>query len=140
MTKNFRPILISLLFVSIILLFGCVQQSQSNQQANGSVSSGNDSAVKTGEVKSFDVVAKQFEFVPGTITVKKGDTVRLKITSADVEHGIGIPEFGVNQTIPAGETVTVEFVASKTGTFEFKCNVFCGEGHREMAGKLVVEE
>ncbi|MBI4053150.1 MAG: cytochrome c oxidase subunit II [Candidatus Diapherotrites archaeon] len=140
MAKSFGAIFVPVLLVSVLLLLGCAQQSQSNQQTGGSASSGNGSTAKTGEVKSFDVVAKQFEFVPGTITVKKGDTVRLKITSKDVEHGIAIPEFGVDKTIPAGETVTVEFVASKTGTFEFHCNVFCGEGHKEMTGKLVVEE
>jgi len=163
MAKSHKTIIISLLLVSVLLLFGCAQQSQANQKTDGSVATGNDSmsagdsmpagdsmavgnsmqgedSMHASDVKSFDMIAKQFEFVPGTITVKKGDTVKLTITSTDVEHGITIPEFGVNQTIPAGQTATVEFVASKAGTFEFHCNVFCGEGHGEMKGKLVVEE
>jgi len=90
-------------------------------------------------LKEFDVIAKQFEFDPGTITVNEGDTVLLHITSTDVAHGIGIPDFGVSAQLPVGETVDVQFVADKTGTFEFKCSVFCGSGHKEMTGTLVVQ-
>jgi len=34
--------------------------------------------------------------------------------------------------------VEFEFVADKVGEFNFFCNVYCGEGHSEMGGKLVV--
>ena len=73
------------------------------------------------------------------IQVKKGDTVRLQITSMDTDHGFAIAEFGVNATIPAGKTVTVEFVADRQGTFTTQCSVFCGTGHPDMQGTLIVE-
>lgn len=38
-----------------------------------------------------------------------------------------------------GEENAVEFVADKSGTFPFYCNVFCGGGHKEMQGKLIVK-
>lgn len=90
-------------------------------------------------VKSFTITAKSWEFSPSTITVKKGDTVRLTIKSVDVEHGFFLPAFNVNADLQPGKTATVEFVADKAGTFSFKCNVLCGEGHGGMNGKLVVE-
>lgn len=92
------------------------------------------------QLKEFDVEAKQFVFNPGTITVEKGDLVRLHITSDGVNHGIAIPDFGVSQQLPAGERITVEFTADKAGEFTFFCNVFCGSGHKSMTGTLIVTE
>ena len=91
------------------------------------------------EVKEFEMEARRFAFEPGTITVSKGDTVRLKITSSDVTHGFAIDEYDINEKLPSGQEVIVEFVADKAGTFDFYCSVYCGSGHREMDGVLVVE-
>ena len=91
-------------------------------------------------VKEFDVTAKNWEFVPATITVSKGDTVRLHITSIDVEHGFVLSAFVVNENLKKGETVDVEFVAGRAGSFLFFCNVFCGQGHSTMKGTLIVNE
>lgn len=81
---------------------------------------------------------RQYVWEPATITAKKGELVRLIIHNADVKHGLVIPDLGVNQDVPPDGAV-VEFVASKMGTFEFFCSVWCGEGHMEMRGKIVVE-
>lgn len=81
-----------------------------------------------------------FYFDPATIEVNKGDKVRLVITTIDGEHGIGIPEFNINEQLPSGSTKEVTFVANKVGTFEFRCNVPCGSGHREMIGTIVVKQ
>lgn len=77
---------------------------------------------------------------PSSITVKAGQKVRLRITSEDVVHGIGIPELGIQENnIYPGKWVTVEFVASKSGTFPFYCTVLCSPKHGLMQGKLIVE-
>lgn len=91
-------------------------------------------------VQSFSITAKQWEFSPATITVKKGNTVRLTIKSIDVDHGFSLSAFSVSETLKAGETTTVEFVADKSGNFSFFCSVFCGAGHGSMKGTLVVKE
>jgi nitrosocyanin len=92
----------------------------------------------TGAVKEFNMTVKQFSFDPDTITVNTGDKVKINIRSLDVMHGFAIDEFGVNEQLPPLQTVTVEFVADKTGTFRFYCSVPCGPGHREMSGQLIV--
>ena len=84
------------------------------------------------------MTARQFSFDPDTVTVKQGQHVTLVITSADVAHGISIPGYDINEQIPAGKSVTVQFDATKTGTFTFYCSVYCGAGHRGMQGQLVV--
>ncbi|MGH9454903.1 MAG: cupredoxin domain-containing protein, partial [Terriglobia bacterium] len=57
----------------------------------------------------------------------------------DREHGFKLAEFGINEKLPKAKPVTVEFTASKPGTFKFNCSVFCGMGHHRMKGKLIVE-
>lgn len=81
---------------------------------------------------------RQYVWEPNTITAKKGELVRLIIHNADVKHGLVIPDLGVNQDIPEDGAV-VEFTASRIGTFEFFCSVWCGEGHMEMRGKIVIQ-
>ena len=90
-------------------------------------------------VKEFTMTAKKFEFDPAEIRVKQGDKVRLKITSIDVDHGMAIPSLGIDVKLKPNIEEIVEFTADKTGEFEFSCSVFCGEGHRGMKGKIIVE-
>lgn len=89
--------------------------------------------------KSFTITASQWAFSPNAITVKQGDTVRLRVNSIDVAHGLLIQGYNINKTINPGETVQIEFVADKKGTFTFLCSIQCGAGHPDMRGKLVVE-
>lgn len=90
-------------------------------------------------VKEFTITASRFEFEPSAITVNKGDKVRLKITSIDVKHGFGLAAFNINRDLNPGKTEIIEFTADKAGEFEFSCSVFCGSGHSEMEGKLIVK-
>ena len=84
------------------------------------------------------MTAKRFEYTPNEITVKKGVPVILEITSLDRDHGFKIPELGIRADVKPGETTRVRIVADHTGRFEFRCDVFCGSGHEDMAGELVV--
>jgi cytochrome c oxidase subunit 2 len=91
------------------------------------------------DVKTIDVTASRFQFEPATILVAQGDTVRLRLHSADRTHAFAIKAFHVRAVIPkGGETVTVEFVADQAGTFAFTCSEYCGTGHSRMKSKLVV--
>ncbi|MFA6534242.1 MAG: cupredoxin domain-containing protein [Patescibacteria group bacterium] len=92
------------------------------------------------QVQEFAIIAKQWVFEPAVITVKRGQTVKLKVTSVDVEHSLSLPAFKVNLDLLPGKTVTAEFVADQVGEFNFRCAVLCGEGHKTMTGRLVVTE
>ncbi len=91
-------------------------------------------------VREIKMTAKNYDFDPAEITVKKGDTVRLIITATDRKHGIKIEGYDIDQVLNVGDPTIVEFTADKAGTFEFKCSVYCGMGHRKMKGKLIVQE
>lgn len=108
----------------LLLGFGCAPQTPPTE---------------TAQAEELAVTAKQWAFEPAEIRVKKGDRVRLVITSVDVDHGFALPAFGVNVTLAPGRTETVEFTADRTGSFAFFCTVYCGAGHQDMNGKLIVE-
>ncbi len=84
------------------------------------------------------MTAKKFEYSPNEITVKKDIPVVLEITSLDRDHGFKLREFGVRADIKAGQATRVRIVPNKTGRFPFACDVFCGSGHEDMAGELIV--
>lgn len=54
------------------------------------------------------------------ITVKKGETIRLKINTTG-NHDFKIDELNVYSETPAGEITTVEFTADKVGEFIYYC-------------------
>ena len=92
------------------------------------------------ESHEIQVTAKKYEFDPNTITVKKGEHVKLTITAIDHDHGFKLEAFGIDKLLKKGQAATIEFTADKAGTFPFQCSHFCGIGHGKMKGQLVVEE
>ena len=93
----------------------------------------------TPPVHEIKMTVKKYEYSPSEIHVKQGEKVRLLITALDHKHGIELKDFNVKSDLEEKKETAVEFVASKTGTFEFKCSVYCGMGHGKVKGKLVVE-
>jgi cytochrome c oxidase subunit II len=85
-----------------------------------------------------EIVAKKFEFVPGEIRVEPGETVTLQFTAPEVPMGFNLDDFKLRADIMPGKVTSVEFTPDKTGTFTFLCDVFCGTGHEEMSGTLIV--
>lgn len=93
---------------------------------------------ETSQIVEINMIAKQWNFEPGTITVNEGDNVLLNIENIDVTHGISIPDFGINENLIPGETTSIQFIADKKGVFTFYCSVYCGSGHNSMTGQLIV--
>tara|TARA_Y100000310_G_scaffold68970_1_gene64280 strand:+ start:2576 stop:3022 length:447 start_codon:yes stop_codon:yes gene_type:complete len=100
----------------------------------------NEGEVKKTNTKVITMIAEKFKFTPSTITVKKGDEVEIIIKSIDVKHSLSIPAFGVNIDAVPDKKNSAKFVASKAGTFDMVCEVFCGSGHDDMKATLIVEE
>lgn len=129
-----------LLVVVVLVLVGGYWYMQNQKQTTAPAAKVEETtAPQTAMVKEISMTAKQWAFDPAEITVKQGETVRLKIKSLDVTHGFSLPDFNVDEKLEPGKEVTVEFVADKKGTFTFMCSVMCGEGHKGMKGTLVVE-
>lgn len=78
-------------------------------------------------VMEVSVTARYASFQPSIITVAKGQTVKLTLTSRDIGHTLTIDELGINIAVGARQTVTKEVTVEKAGTFTFYCAV---PGHR----------
>ena len=94
-------------------------------------------AAETG--REVSVAASKFEFTPDKVTAKAGVPLTFVLTSFDRIHGFKMPEFGIRTDIIPDRETRVTITPDKPGTFTFFCDVFCGDGHEEMAGTLVVE-
>ena len=75
-------------------------------------------------------------YTPDTIVVQAGQPVRLQFyrdETADCSERVVFDAFGINQTLPAFTTTTVEFTPKTPGEFPFRC------GMNMLKGLLVVE-
>jgi cytochrome c oxidase subunit 2 len=90
--------------------------------------------------KVIHITARKFDFSPESITLKKGEPVVLEISSADREHGFNLRAFGVRTNVSPGKVSRIRLTPDKTGKFTFTCDVFCGDGHEEMSGTVIVNE
>lgn len=125
---------LSFLILGLVIIFKKDKNKVANQKINTS------SLPKTNQsVKEIRVIAKNWQFDPPKIKVKQGEKVRLVIKSIDVAHGFFLPAFGINEKLNPGQEVKIEFIADKKGEYQFFCNVYCGSGHSDMSGRLIIE-
>lgn len=87
-----------------------------------------------------EIHAKRFSFTPSEITIKKGETVKLVLTSDDVTHSLVIPDLHVNAKITKGHSTEVTITPNTTGDFHGKCGHFCGSGHGSMTFMVHVKQ
>ena len=90
-------------------------------------------------VDGVKITAVKYDFGPDVVRAKKGEHVKLVITALDRDHGFKLEAFHIDQRLPKGVAVTVDFLADQAGTFPFQCSVFCGLGHKKMKGQLIVD-
>jgi cytochrome c oxidase subunit II len=90
--------------------------------------------------REIHITAKNFAFTPDTIRLKKGEPVVLVLSSQDRKHGFSLRGFGIRADVNPGGSARLRFTPNKTGKFTFSCDIFCGEGHEEMTGTVIVTE
>ncbi|HEY5285039.1 MAG TPA: cupredoxin domain-containing protein, partial [Polyangia bacterium] len=124
-----------------LLLFDCRGSSLAREKS-ASAAERHPAApqVAVAAARVIKVTAKKFEFKPAVITVKKGELVELELTTSDRRHGFDAPELAIHAEIKPGAPTKVQFKPDKAGHFPFHCSVFCGDGHEEMTGEIVVTE
>ena len=92
----------------------------------------------TPQERTFRLDASQYAYSPAEINVNPGDTITIELVSTDVVYGLYVDDYGVSVTADPGQTAILTFVADKSGSFRFRCNVTCGAMHPFMIGKLNV--
>ena len=88
---------------------------------------------------------KQKDFdsnIPGDsarfVTIPLNTLINFNISSEKVLHSLAIPAFRVKEDAPVGKKVTMQFTATKVGTYVYTCNEVCGKDHGYMVGYLRV--
>ncbi len=94
-----------------------------------------DYSIDTDNFDSVDEEADEYPFV-----VPKGEVIQLNVTSQDVFHNYGIPEFRAKTDSMPGQYTETWFQADQTGVFDANCYELCGQGHSNMKGDVVVLE
>lgn len=88
--------------------------------------------------RRIEITASRFSYSPNTITLKKDESVILVFRSADVTHGLKVPDLNISTEIKKGKDAELPFTPTKTGHFMGKCVHFCGSGHGSMIFEIDV--
>ena len=83
-------------------------------------------------------VAKMWAFEPAEIFIPVGSEVDFFITSKDVVHGFNIPLKNVNMMAIYGAVTKTTVTFDKPGVYDIICHEYCGVGHQNMHGKVIV--
>lgn len=84
------------------------------------------------------IYAKQYMFYP-TLKLRAGETYQLHLSSLDYQHGFSLQPLNMNFQILPGYDHVLTITPTTKGTHYIVCNEFCGIGHQNMVGKLIVE-
>jgi heme/copper-type cytochrome/quinol oxidase subunit 2 len=100
-------------------------------------------ALGTGSVaraETVDLVASSGGFRPKVVNVRRGETVRFQLTSADKDHCFALEAFRVEKRIRPGRPTVLDLTPERAGTFAFYCCLESGEAAEREHGRLVVTE
>ncbi|QMV40763.1 cupredoxin domain-containing protein [Cohnella cholangitidis] len=118
-----------LLLAAMLIASGCGGKNNKEEASSSPAAAGG------GAAKAITIDATNFKFDQEEIKVKKGEEVSITLKNSQGNHAIKIE--GYDKEIKGNATVT--FVADKAGEFKYICSIFCGKGHNDMVGKLIVE-
>ncbi|OGM20261.1 hypothetical protein A2955_00245 [Candidatus Woesebacteria bacterium RIFCSPLOWO2_01_FULL_37_19] len=90
----------------------------------GSVEDGTQ-PVEDSQVIDIQVQGSEYSFNPSSLSVNAGQKVRLTfVNNGTLPHNLAIDELGITtKTISAGDSDSIEFTPTESGTFTFYCSV-----------------
>ncbi len=83
-------------------------------------------------------VASMWNFQPSEVFIPVGSEVDMYLTSKDVVHGFNIAEKNVNMMAVYGALNKVRVKFDKPGIYNIVCHEYCGVGHQNMRGQIIV--
>ena len=89
---------------------------------------------------TISVSVDNWAFTPAVITVKKGEKITVRLNVVAGTHSFAVPGLGINQTLTPGQVADVVIPTDTAGTFDFRCTIPCGAGHKEMKGTIIITE
>jgi cytochrome c oxidase subunit 2 len=95
---------------------------------------------RDGGERVITIEVRRFEYMPKEVALEKGVPVVLQLVSRDVPHGFNLPDLNVRADVIPGKPARVRIVPQRIGRFVFHCDIFCGSGHEDLEGAVVVRE
>ncbi len=94
-----------------------------------------------GEPIDVYLMAMRFSYMPTVLRLERGVPYRFRMMSMDVNHGVSIHTGFAGHIMRRPAQTMVEMVMTFTdpGEYMMYCTVYCGEGHSQMKGKIIVE-
>ena len=94
-----------------------------------------------GEPIDVYLMAMQFSYMPNVLRLERGVPYRFRMMSMDVNHGASIHTGFAGHIMrrPAQTMSEMVMTFSEPGEFMIYCTVYCGVGHSQMKGKIIVE-
>jgi len=87
-----------------------------------------------------EVRASKRGFEPSQLTLRRGESVRIVLSSADAEHCFAIDALRIEKRIVPGRSTTVDLTPDRAGVFPFYCCLESGEAAAVERGQITVAE
>jgi cytochrome c oxidase subunit II len=84
------------------------------------------------------LLAQMWRWTP-VLRLRQGQTYRLHVSSADLQHGFSLQPLNMNFQILPGYDHVLTITPNRAGEYTIVCNEFCGINHHQMTGKIIVE-
>jgi cytochrome c oxidase subunit 2 len=86
------------------------------------------------------VRASRSGFQPAHVSLRRGETTHLVLTSADGDHCFAVDDLRIEKRIVAGRETRFDLTPEKAGVFPFHCCVETGDAAKSERGQLTVAE
>ena len=97
-------------------------------------------AVQAQAPREIALVAQRFKFTPDEVALRVNEVVVIAVRSLDFIHGFHVPDLGLRSDLLPGMVTRITLQPRQTGTLDFLCDNFCGDGHETMHGRFIVSE
>jgi heme/copper-type cytochrome/quinol oxidase subunit 2 len=88
--------------------------------------------------ETLEIVASRQGFRPRVVNVRKGQPVRLLLSSADGEHCFALDALRIEKRIVPGKATVLDLTPDRSGTFPFYCCLEEGAAADSENGRLVI--
>jgi heme/copper-type cytochrome/quinol oxidase subunit 2 len=95
-------------------------------------------AAPPGQSVAVTVSSRGFE--PSQFSLRRGETTRIVLSSADAEHCFAIDALRVEKRIVPGRSTQLDLTPGRTGAFPFYCCLESGKAAEVERGELTVSE
>jgi cytochrome c oxidase subunit 2 len=96
------------------------------------------SAAQTGSTAT--IRASRRGFTPSSLSLRRGETTHVVLSSADGEHCFAIDELRIEKRIVPGRETRFDLTPERSGTFAFHCCLESGSASETERGQLTVTE